>query len=222
MTKKPLGFSLIELMIVIALVGITTILAIPAYQNFLGRSKVSELMHMAGAYQAAITECYQTRGTFTECSSGANGIPEAESATFGTIAAVVGSVVFTTNEKATPLAPGSKIALTPRVKNSASAMPWDCTTTIPASYLPSSCSVSSGSTENNSSNLPSCASGILLYASNFDANGNGGFWCYQDGMRGYPSISSCPSGTTLVEMSGLSYCSVPQGMTGNWKSGLQS
>jgi type IV pilus assembly protein PilA len=62
MTKLQKGFTLIELMIVVAIIGILAAIAIPAYQDYTIRAQVSEGMNLAAAAKAAVAEFYLNRG----------------------------------------------------------------------------------------------------------------------------------------------------------------
>jgi type IV pilus assembly protein PilA len=62
MTKLQKGFTLIELMIVVAIIGILAAIAIPAYQDYTIRAQVSEGMNLAAAAKAAVAETYLNRG----------------------------------------------------------------------------------------------------------------------------------------------------------------
>ena len=62
--KKQQGFTLIELMIVVAIIGILAAIAIPQYQNYVIRSKMSEVVNIAGNVKTAVAETYQTSGNW--------------------------------------------------------------------------------------------------------------------------------------------------------------
>src|SRR5687768_12939427 len=58
------GFTLIELMIVVAIIGILAAIAIPAYQDYTIRAQVTEGLNLAGGVKAAISEFYAQNGTW--------------------------------------------------------------------------------------------------------------------------------------------------------------
>ena len=64
MKKIQQGFTLIELMIVVAIIGILAAIAIPAYQDYTIRAQVTEGMNLAAAAKVAATEYWQDRGQF--------------------------------------------------------------------------------------------------------------------------------------------------------------
>ena len=69
------GFTLIELMIVIAIIGILAAVALPAYQDYSNKAKFSEALSISDGYKTAVGVCMATLGTATGCDHGAQGIP---------------------------------------------------------------------------------------------------------------------------------------------------
>ena len=64
MNKVQQGFTLIELMIVVAIIGILAAIAVPMYLDYTVRSQISEGLNLSGGAKAAVTEFYQDRGVF--------------------------------------------------------------------------------------------------------------------------------------------------------------
>ncbi|WP_439328040.1 prepilin peptidase-dependent pilin [Lonepinella sp. BR2357] len=68
------GFTLIELMIVIAIVAILATIAIPSYQNYTKKAAISELLQAVAPYRSEVELCVYNQGAVTDCSGGKNGI----------------------------------------------------------------------------------------------------------------------------------------------------
>ena len=64
MKQNQQGFTLIELMIVVAIIGILAAIAIPSYQDYTARAQVSEAVNLAGGFKTPLAEIYQTQGEF--------------------------------------------------------------------------------------------------------------------------------------------------------------
>jgi len=76
MQKAQQGFTLIELMIVVAIIGILAAIAIPAYQDYVTRAKFAEVISASDAYKTAVAMCMQDNaGSAASCDAGTNGIP---------------------------------------------------------------------------------------------------------------------------------------------------
>ncbi|WP_324779254.1 pilin [Thiobacillus sedimenti] len=75
MRKAQQGFTLIELMIVVAIIGILAAIAIPSYQNYTRKARFSEVVQGASAVKLAVETCFQDQGTLANCGAGSNGVP---------------------------------------------------------------------------------------------------------------------------------------------------
>jgi type IV pilus assembly protein PilA len=145
MKKVQQGFTLIELMIVVAIIGILAAIAIPAYQDYTIRSKVTELINAAGVCKTSVAEYYQTKGAMP------TDITASGCSTTGTVNSqppdvLTGDItVKATGTLATQLGTGIKLGY--KAKTAAAGQPiteWDCTagnkiTDITPKYLPASC-----------------------------------------------------------------------------------
>ncbi len=82
MKQQQKGFTLIELMIVVAIIGILAAVAIPAYANYTKKAKFAEVIQGTQAVKIAVEICAADLGTLTGCSAGSNGVPT-DITTFG-------------------------------------------------------------------------------------------------------------------------------------------
>ena len=146
--KQQKGFTLIELMIVIAIIGILAAIAIPAYQDYTIRSKVSEGLNLAGAAKLAVAETYDSKGGFPSQGNASYGLPVAASIAGNYVASVAAAastgvitITYNTNVGGNPTANSKLIVLTPDT-SSIGAMGWTCgggATDMPNKYLPATC-----------------------------------------------------------------------------------
>ncbi|MDT3669016.1 MAG: pilin [Aromatoleum sp.] len=118
MKKVQQGFTLIELMIVVAIIGILAAVALPAYQDYTVRARVTEGLGLASAAKAAVAETFVSQGAVTAATSGWTWSGSTDNVT--TIAIEDGTGVITiTYAAATGAMSGNDITLTPTVGGSA-------------------------------------------------------------------------------------------------------
>ncbi len=141
--KKQQGFTLIELMIVVAIIGILAAIAIPAYQDYTIRAQVSEGLNLSGGAKAAVTEYFQDRGTMpgTNTIAGLAADTEIQGKYVAKVNVTAGVIAVTYGNSAHAVIAGKAIQLTPNTSRAGSVQ-WVCASTggaVANKHLPASC-----------------------------------------------------------------------------------
>ena len=146
MQRNQQGFTLIELMIVVAIIGILAAVAIPAYQDYTIRAKITEGIVAGSAIKTSVSEYFTSQGAMpvdhTEAGMQAAGTdystPVIQSITYNDTSSFVGVVTIAINKIGGDTAAGQTFTLTGT--GDPQGVEWECAAgTVAAKYLPANC-----------------------------------------------------------------------------------
>lgn len=137
--KKSNGFTLIELMIVVAIIGILAAVAIPAYQDYTRRARVAEGLELASGLKQAVVEYYGSLSTWPANNTTAGASPTISGNAVTSVQILSGVITITYNSKVDPT--GNTLTISPTAYDG--GISWTCiapaTTGVANKYLPSNC-----------------------------------------------------------------------------------
>lgn len=136
-TIKNKGFTIIELMIAVAIIGILAAIAVPAYSNYTTRARVSESLALADSAKTAVAEYYQSNGTLPTSNTQAGLTSTIQGSNTSAVNVTTGGQVVATTSIGGIT--NFSLSLSPAVSNG--SITWTCyVASASGQYAPSSCS----------------------------------------------------------------------------------
>jgi type IV pilus assembly protein PilA len=136
MKSNNQGFTIIELMIAVAIIGVLAAIAVPAYSNYINRAKVSEALTFAATAKTAVAETYQSNGSFPTSNAQAGLAATINSTNVGSVS-VGSNGVIAIATSISGLTTQATLSLSPT--STSSGITWNCTSSGNTAVVPANC-----------------------------------------------------------------------------------
>ncbi|MCG8707468.1 prepilin peptidase-dependent pilin [Brenneria sp. 4F2] len=135
---KQQGFTLVELMIVIAIIAILSAIGVPAYQGYLQKAAMTDMLQTMASYKTAVDLCGLGNAAFSTCNAGNQGIPGSRASRYVSAIDVNQGVITLTGQSTLQ---GLSVVLTPEWETTTSTSRWtkNCVAESKADSLQSAC-----------------------------------------------------------------------------------